>query len=121
MLREFRKYIGIYRYFLRYLTFVKTFFKRKFQNMTKTVNLNVRVQIIFSTCKAQTLYKLHENVLINMWNNYLRGKNFIMMSSILAFSDDGLHKNACLIFLCICLMLMTKISYKNLKNSFLFF
>ena len=34
---------------LRYLTFIKTFFKSKFQKMTKTVNLNVRVQIIFST------------------------------------------------------------------------
>ena len=31
------------------LTFIKTFFKSKFQKMTKTVNLNVRVQIIFST------------------------------------------------------------------------
>ena len=92
MLREFRKSIEIYRYFLRYLTFVKTFFKQKFQKMTKTVNFNVRVQRLYSTCKTQTLYKLHENVLINMWNNYLRGKNCIMTSSILAFSDDGLHK-----------------------------
>ena len=57
--------------------------------MSKTVNLNVRVQIISSTCKTQTLYILYENVLINIWHNYSRGKNVIMTSSILAFSDDA--------------------------------
>ena len=57
--------------------------------MTKTVNLNVRVQRIFSTRKAQTLLIMHGNVLINMWHNYSRGKNVIMTSSMLAFSDDA--------------------------------
>ena len=32
---------------------------------------------------------MHGNVLINMWHNYSRGKNVIMTSSILAFSDDA--------------------------------
>ena len=57
--------------------------------MTKTVNLNVRVQRIYSTCEAHILYILHGNVLINMWHNYSRGKNVIMTSSILVFSDDA--------------------------------
>ena len=67
------------------MIFLKTFFKRKFQKMTKTVNLNVRVQRISSTSKAQTL-------LINMCHNYSRGKNVIMKSSMLAFSDDATNQ-----------------------------
>ena len=57
--------------------------------MTKTVNLNVRVQRISSTREAHILKILHWNVLINMWHNYSRGENVIMTSSILAFSDDA--------------------------------
>ena len=56
--------------------------------MTKTVNLNVTVQKISSTCEAHILYILHLNVLINMWHNYSRCENVIMTSSI-AFSDDA--------------------------------
>ena len=32
---------------------------------------------------------MHGKVLINMWHNYSRGKDVIMTSSILAFSDDA--------------------------------
>ena len=38
---------------------------------------------------------MHGNVLINKWHNYSRGKNVIMTSSILAFSDDATTQNAC--------------------------
>ena len=51
--------------------------------MTKTVNLNVRVQRISSTCEAHILQILHGNVLINMWHNYSRDENVIMTSSSL--------------------------------------
>ena len=59
--------------------------------MTKTVNLNVRVQRIFSACEAHILWILHGNVVINknMWHYYSNGENVIMTSSILAFSDDA--------------------------------
>ena len=59
--------------------------------MTKTVNLNVRVQRISSNREAYIFLILHGNVLINMWHNYSRGENviLIMTSSILAFSDDA--------------------------------
>ena len=57
--------------------------------MTKTVNLNVGVQRISSTFNDQTLLIVYGNVLINMWHSYSRGKNVIMKSSILAFSDDA--------------------------------
>ena len=75
--------------------------------MTKTANLNVRVQRISSTYKALILYILHGNVLINMWHNYSRGENVIMTSSILAFSDDAnTQKHVFQVdFFCICLML----------------
>ena len=64
---------------------------------------------------------MHGNVLINMWHNYSRGKNVIMTSSILAFSDDATtQKNVFKVaFFCICSMLLTKTSYKLLKISFL--
>ena len=65
------------------------FFKPKFQKKTKTVNLDVRVQRISSTCKARTSQILNMNVLINMWHDYSRGKNVIMTSSTLAFLDDA--------------------------------
>ena len=48
----------ICRYFfpsLRYFNFSKDVFEPKFQKMTKTVNLNVRVQRISSTCEAHIL------------------------------------------------------------------
>ena len=66
---------------------------------------------------------MHGNVLINMWYNYSRGKNVIMTSSILAFSDDATTRKHVFYvdFFCLCLMLMTKISYKSLKISFLSF
>ena len=91
--------------------------------MTKTVNLNVRVLRPFSNCKAQTLQILHGNVLINMWHNYSRGKNVIMTSSILAFSDDATTQKHVfkVAFFRICSMLLTKTSYKLLKISFLSF
>ena len=38
---------------------------------------------------------MYENVLINMWHNYSRGKNVIMTSSLLGFQMTRLHKNAC--------------------------
>ena len=62
-------------------------------------------------------------MLINMWHNYLRGENVIMTSSILAFSDDANTQQHVfkVDFFCIYLMLMTKISYKLLKLSFLSF
>ena len=64
--------------------------------MTKTVNLNVRVQRISSTSKAHILSILHGNVLINMWHNYSRGeKNHY---DVINISVE---------FFCICLMLMT--------------
>ena len=58
-----------------------------------------------------------------MWHNYLRGKNVIMTSSILAFLDDATtQKHVIKVdFFRICLMLMTKISYKLLKISFVSF
>ena len=60
-------------------------------------------------------------MLINIWHNYSRGENVIITLSILAFSDDANTQNTCfrLIFFCICLMLMSKISYTLLKLSFL--
>ena len=66
---------------------------------------------------------MHENVLINMWHNYSRGKNVIMTSSILAFSDDATTQKHVfkVAFFCICLKLLTKTSYTLLKTSFLSF
>ena len=60
------------------------------------------------------------NVLINKWHNYSRGKNVIMTSSILAFSDDATTQKHVfkVAFLCICSMLLTKTSYTLLKISF---
>ena len=94
--------------------FLKTFFQPKFLKMIKRVNLNVRVQRISSTRKAQPLQILHGNVLINMLHKYSRGKNVIMTSSILAFSDNAITQKRVfqVAFFLICLMLMTKISYK---------
>ena len=56
-----------------------------------------------------------------MWHNYSRGKNVIMTSSILAFSDDATTQKHVfkVAFFCICSMLLTKTSYKLLKISFL--
>ena len=58
-----------------------------------------------------------------MWNNYSRGKNVIITSSMLAFSDDATTQKRVfkVDFFCICLILMTKTSYKLLKISFLSF
>ena len=46
-----------------------------------------------------------------MWNNYSRGKNVIITSSMLAFSDDATTQKRVfkVDFFCICLILMTKI------------
>ena len=62
-------------------------------------------------------------MLINMWHNYSRGKNVIMTSSILAFSDDATTQKHVfkVAFFRICLMLLTNTSYKLLKISFLSF
>ena len=55
-----------------------------------------------------------------MWHNYSRGKNVIMTSSILAFSDDATTQKHVfkVAFFRICSMLLTKTSYKLLKISF---
>ena len=45
----------LFSFFEIFLIFLKTFFKPKFQKITKTANLNVRVLRPFSTCEAQIL------------------------------------------------------------------
>ena len=66
---------------LRYFNFFKDVFKTEISKNDKNF-LDLKTSDIVDNA-------LHGNVLINMWHNYSRGKNVIMTSSMLAFSDDA--------------------------------